>query len=263
MRLTAITVPTIYGVPITVKMIRPRGVRNVRTFQPLVQPFRLVIHSTGNTGMSADAMNHARYLQSVEDADRSFKSWHFTVDDKIIVQHLPLTERTFNAGDGGGPGNSSGISIEICENGNTQLAIENAIKLIVWLQISLSIPSDLVLPHYSFNKKYCPRVILRGVTDTAIMSSWQDFITRVNDFRRTVEPVNQNNCLGHIRDDVLRVGDRVRISPSATHWSTGQLIPSSVRGRVHNVVQVAEGRVLLNGVMSWISNSDLLWVSGG
>ena len=42
-------------------------------------------------------------------------SWHYTVDDLSIYQHLPDGERAYHAGDGGsGPGNATSIGIEIC-----------------------------------------------------------------------------------------------------------------------------------------------------
>ena len=44
-------------------------------------------------------------------------SWHYTVDDHAIVQHLPDYETAYHAGDGkDGPGNATSIAVEICVN---------------------------------------------------------------------------------------------------------------------------------------------------
>ena len=41
-------------------------------------------------------------------------SFHFAVDDKEVVQGLPLDRNGWHAGDGNGKGNREGIAIEIC-----------------------------------------------------------------------------------------------------------------------------------------------------
>lgn len=58
----------------------------------------IVIHDTGSGSPSADAYMHNNYIKSISG---SSKSWHFTVDDKRIYQHLPTIETSWNAGDGG------------------------------------------------------------------------------------------------------------------------------------------------------------------
>ena len=50
-------------------------------------------------------------------------SWHYTVDDHAIVQHLPDYETAYHAGDGkDGPGNTTSIGIEICVNAGGDFA---------------------------------------------------------------------------------------------------------------------------------------------
>lgn len=64
---------------------------------------------------------HARYEKNPETPT----SWHFTVDEKEIYQHLPLNENGWHAGDGG-TGNRKSIGIEICENdGDFEKAVAN------------------------------------------------------------------------------------------------------------------------------------------
>ena len=57
----------------------------------------ITIHDTGNDVKNADALAHAKYVTNGENV---VVSWHFTVDEKSIYQHLPLSEKGKHAGDG-------------------------------------------------------------------------------------------------------------------------------------------------------------------
>ncbi len=52
-------------------------------------------------------------------------------------------------------------------------------------------------------------------------------------------------------------GDTVKVNLSATSWSTGQAIPSWVKGQSYKVSQVSGNNVLLAGIDSWISKSNV------
>lgn len=93
-----------------------------------MNPLYITVHNTSNTAKGADAASHARYVKNPETAT----SWHFTVDDEKIYQHLPLNENGWHAGDGNGTGNRKSIGIEICENsdGDFEKAVSNAQWLI-------------------------------------------------------------------------------------------------------------------------------------
>ncbi|MCH6266540.1 N-acetylmuramoyl-L-alanine amidase family protein [Neobacillus citreus] len=169
---------SIYGIPYK-KMIIPTGNISVRPGTTL-KPDYITVHNTANTASGADAEMHGRYLlnQAATNPD-SWVSWHFTVDDKQIVQHLPLSESAFHAGDGDGPGNRSSIGIEITENadGNYAKAEENAKKLIAYLIDQLNIPMENVKPHRDWSGKNCPRVILSN--------GWSNFITSLQQVYNT------------------------------------------------------------------------------
>lgn len=48
---------------------------------------------------------------------KEYKSWHFSVEDKDIIQSLPLNRNAFATGDGAyGLGNRTGIHIEIAKD---------------------------------------------------------------------------------------------------------------------------------------------------
>ncbi|MFP3636962.1 N-acetylmuramoyl-L-alanine amidase family protein, partial [Bacillus sp. SIMBA_033] len=85
-------------------------------------------------------------------------SWHYTVDENCIYQHLPLNENGWHAGAGRGTGNMKSIGIEICENadGNFEKAIENAQWLIRQLMQEQGISLSNVVPHKHWSGKECP-----------------------------------------------------------------------------------------------------------
>lgn len=56
-------------------------------------------------------------------------------------------------------------------------------------------------------------------------------------------------------------GNQVKVKFSANTWATGQGIPSWVKGRTYDVVQVSGNRVLLAGINSWINKADVEIIS--
>lgn len=177
-------------------------------------PDFITIHDTANTSKGADALAHAGYLKG-DAAAAAPVSWHFTVDDKRVVQHLPLTETGWHAGDGSnGTGNRSSIGIEICENsdGNRSQAERNAALLVAKLLQDFSLNIDRVVQHNRWNGKNCPRV-LRGRSD-----GWKGFLDMVQDFMADGKPeyytVQQGDTLSGIAvrfgvdvDDLVRLNN--------------------------------------------------------
>ncbi|UNT71655.1 N-acetylmuramoyl-L-alanine amidase (plasmid) [Bacillus sp. N447-1] len=167
----------IQDVPL-IEWIVPKGNPNIRPGY-WMKPKYITIHETDNTSMGAGAKNHAKYLynQAIGATNRG-ASWHFTVDDKEIYQHLPLNENGWHAGDGtNGTGNRQSIAIEIAVNqdGNYEKAVDNARKLAAHLMKELNISLDNVKKHQHWSGKNCPRnIIQRG--------SWNDFLRGTKDY---------------------------------------------------------------------------------
>ena len=121
----------------------------------------LTIHETGNAARGADAAAHASYLKG-DSAANALVSWHYTVDDHAIVQHLPDTETAYHAGDGAkGPGNAQSIGMELCVDagGDWEKAKQNAAALVRLLRAEHGIPLERVVQHHHWNGKDCPHTI--------------------------------------------------------------------------------------------------------
>ena len=55
----------------------------------------------------------------------------------------------------------------------------------------------------------------------------------------------------------VKVGDTVKVKFSVDVWATGDAIPQWVKGNSYKVQEVTESRVLLEGILSWISKGDI------
>lgn len=151
----------------------PKGRRNRPGYK--LTPEYITIHDTANPGKGADAKAHAGYLKGSAAAAIP-ASWHFTVDDKMIYQHLPLTENGWHCGDGtNGTGNRQSIGIEICENkdGNRATAESNAAWLTAKLLRDYGLKIGAVKQHYDWSGKNCPNV-LRGRKN-----GWSNFLAAI------------------------------------------------------------------------------------
>ena len=168
-------------------MLIPVGQRN----RPAIQlvPEWITVHDTANQSIGADAVAHDSYLQSA-DAMNIPVSWHFTVDDVRIVQHIPLYEVAWHAGDGhDGPGNRKSISIEICENadGDRAKAEQHAIHLIAQLLRDYDLGIDSVVPHKNWTGKNCPHLIL---------PRWDSFIAQIQECLDSCPPLGYEFVTG-------------------------------------------------------------------
>ena len=132
----------------------------------------LVIHETDNTGSGANAAAHNSFIHQNANAEEGIVSWHYTVDDHQIYQHLPDNEEAWHSGDR--EGNHSSIGIELCVNadGNFDQTMENAAKLTAFLLKEYDLTIDDVKQHYDFNGKDCPLIIRQE-------GRWDEFLGMV------------------------------------------------------------------------------------
>ena len=174
-----------------------RGTHGRKVVRPMT-PRYITIHSTQN--YSADACKHSLALKN--GALRSPKTrtgnrigyliWHFTVDDRLAIQHMPTTEQGEHA-DFNGPGNRLSIGIEMCEHrGSSRSAtLERTAKLTAVLMKKNGIPLRNVVPHYHWPRrgkhppnKNCPHFLMDNGRPGA---KWRGFLGRVNYYYQKLE----------------------------------------------------------------------------
>ncbi|MBE5107941.1 S-layer homology domain-containing protein [Bacillus thuringiensis] len=198
----ALQTNNIYGVTFK-EMIVPKGNDDIRPGYAMV-PKYITIHETDNPAKGANALNHAKYLDSQArgTADRA-ASWHFTVDDKEIYQHLPVNEVGWHAGNKTGNYESIGIEIAVNQDGNYEKAVENARKLAAYLMNELNISLDHVQKHQFWSGKNCPAyMIQRG--------QWDAFLKGTETYYKEnrKDPVTDDITGGWYEQDIRQLAAR-------------------------------------------------------
>ncbi len=131
----------------------PKGKYAIKCPYTMV-PECIVVHNTAN---DASAANEIKYMQS----NNNQVSFHYAVDDKEVVQGVPLDRNAWHAGDGSeGKGNRKGIAVEICysRSGGTRFtaAEQNAAQFVATLLKSYGWGINRVTKHQDYSGKYCP-----------------------------------------------------------------------------------------------------------
>ena len=175
-------------VNVKVDMVR-RGSYGRRSARSMT-PRYITIHSTQN--FTAGAERHAAALKcgALKTGQRpGYLIWHYTVEDRMAVQHMPTSEQGIHA-DFDGPGNHMSIGIEMCENrGNNRAAtVERTAKLTAVLMKRNNIPLRNVVPHYHWPRrgknppnKNCPHFLMDNGRPGA---KWRGFQKRVDYYYR-------------------------------------------------------------------------------
>ena len=205
-------------------------------------PEFIVVHNTAN---DASAQNEVKYMIS----NNNQVSFHFAVDDKEIVQGLPLDRNAWACGDGAnGKGNRKGIQIEICysKSGGARFenAEKNAAKFIAQLLKERGWGADRVKKHQDFSNKYCPhRTLDKG---------WASFVNMVKDYLNEL-----NKPVQSTQSSSISVGDKVKVKTTATHYVTGQSMASFVKGSTYEVTRIDGNKLLLSDITSWVFDYDV------
>lgn len=205
----------------------------------------IVIHNTAN---DASAENEIKYMISNDNQ----VSYHYAIDDKYVIQGLPLNRNAWASGDGSnGTGNRKGIHIEICysKSGGSKFdeAEKNTAEFVAKMLKERGWGIDKVKRHYDFatNKKYCPH--------RTMDYGWERFLdmikSHLNKTSSTAQP--QQPTTGY------KVGDKVKVKTTATHYATGQEIKSFVKGSEYEVTKIDGNKLLLSSITSWVYDYDV------
>lgn len=120
-----------------------------------MQPEYITIHSTANP--TSTARQERSWLINLRNTITA--SFHIVIDEKEAIECIPLNEVAWHAGDKRGPGNMKSIGVEICESGDREETLKNAVKLVAKLLHERRWGIERVKQHYDWNKKNCPRIL--------------------------------------------------------------------------------------------------------
>lgn len=141
-------------------------------------------HETANTGFGAGAAMHSRYLhQGAPDGNGQSQQlgYHLTVDDKLLVQMIPLNEKTWHAGDSGGPGNFDSVACELCVNVDSDRALSRELSAIVAAGVMDALAIPTVVQHNHWSGKDCPHIIRE-------INYWPTYLNLVGQYRGATIP---------------------------------------------------------------------------
>lgn len=207
----------------------------------------IVLHYVGATGT---AKNNADYFCT---GDRQ-ASAHYFVDDGSIYQVVEDFNGSWAVGNTRTEvNNKNSINIEMCCP-NPQLLVsekteQNTIELVQYLMKKYNISITNIRTHYevSGNTKVCPNWSANN------WSRWHNFKNKLTGNASSSTSVNNFTP--------VKIGDRVKVKTTATHYATGQAIASFVKGNTYTVREVSSNKILLDGIMSWVLISDVDIVS--
>ena len=135
-----------------------------------MEPDTITIHTTGNE--RSTARNERDWLTNP--TNKRTASYQLVVDDKEVIECIPLDESAWHAGDGNGAGNRRSIGIEVCER-NYQESLANAVELVAHLLHERNWGVDRLRRHWDWSRKTCPRLMY----DNGRWTSWEIFKRRV------------------------------------------------------------------------------------
>lgn len=209
----------------------------------------ITIHNTYNDA-SADA--EVRYMISNNNAT----SFHFAVDDKEVVQGIPVDRNAWHCGDGNKDGNRKSIGVEICyskSGGDRYKRAETlAIKFIAQLLKERGWDIDRLRKHQDWSGKYCPHRILDEGRYGAVINAIASELKSLNG-------TTQSTTTGG-----LEVGSTATVKKTATNYETGEVIKDFVKGGKYKILKVKDVSVsnshkayLLDDILSWVLEQDI------
>ncbi len=140
----------------------------------------ITIHSTANPNSSAK--NERAWLDNPSNTREA--SWHYVIDEAMIIQAIPETEEAWHAGKQ--DGNRYSIGIEICESGDRGRTLERAAEFVAEKLKECGWGIEHIKRHYDWTGKNCPRILI----DSAYIQKgldWEWFLGRITHYLREDE----------------------------------------------------------------------------
>lgn len=154
----------------------------------------IIYHDTGNHTPNANARAHANYL--VSEANKSYRarSWHYTVDEKSVIQHIPDNEVSWQ-GDSY-DAYAKGIGVETCVDFGSDIHAtwQRNAKLMARLLDKYNLGFESIKQHFDFNGKNCPQTLrMNNLYDYAIdiVKAEYEVLTKLRNYQISFESLNK------------------------------------------------------------------------
>lgn len=207
----------------------------------VITPKSITIHNSGV--VNAPAKNFANYMKTCNKTGERSASWHFSVDDKQIIQSVATNKKAWHSGTTKGNNESIGIEIAMFNDKERQRkAYENAIALVKILMAHYGFDSSNVVRHYDWSKKNCPQWLIEGKYGF----TWKWFKEQVSGIVK--EPVGFKPYLARCTTDNLNC----RKGPG-TNYAVERQID---KGTVITIIDEK-----MNGSTKWLKAKSGYWVS--
>src|SRR5690625_2854879 len=196
----------------------------------------IVIHETANTRKGANANAHARLQASGNSRNAS---WHYTVDDKEIVQSFSDNAQCWHAGNKYYNQNSIGIEICVNSDGNFKKAVDNAVELTKQLMRKYNVPASRVIQHNQASGKNCPRYLRSGEKGV----TWAQFKAKLSDKKtgstRASKPVKKPYKPRKTQSKLTEDGKWGKDTTRASQRALGTPVDGILSGQLRNSVTTA------------------------
>lgn len=130
----------------------------------------IIYHDTGNNNYGADAVMHAVYIAGPDNFNYyKARSWHYTVDDERVIQHLPDDEVAWQGDTYEAYSTTIGVETCVDEGSNLYTTWHRTAKLMASLLVKHNLKVSDIKQHYDFSGKNCPQTLRRNnLYDNAI-----------------------------------------------------------------------------------------------
>ncbi len=125
----------------------------------LEQIKHIIYHDTGNHTPNANALAHANYLVSNDNATNRARSWHYTVDENYVYHHIPDNEVTWQGDSYIAYAQSIGIETCVDYGSDLETTWHRTAKLMAGLLLKYNLTPADIKQHYDMNGKDCPRAL--------------------------------------------------------------------------------------------------------
>jgi N-acetylmuramoyl-L-alanine amidase len=206
----------------------------------------ITIHNNGNP--KSTAKNERAYLENP--INTSETGYHIVIDGKEAIQVAPLDMIMYHAGEQ--KGNKTSIGIEICESGDYNQTILNAIDIVSQLLKSKGWKSDRLRQHFDWSKKNCPRLIRSGYMGW----TWDKFKSEI-DKRLSDEPIGAKPTKSPLQ--ILQEKSIITSVSEWTSWLAEEYIDKELcHALMKNFYLYKSGRNNLNKAIDYIYSQKII-----